>query len=361
MNIIYILKETFQKRTSAISAVLNLCETGNSVTLIAESISDYWITELQDKGVECYSIPLMLFGKNPICKLINYLVFAHKALSIINEKYTDDTIVWVYEAFTISALGKRLKKYKYVLQIQELYEDYPRRLKDISRVIHSAQLVFMPQYDRCCIYQSIFHLENRPIVLPNKPYFIPSPEQLSQLEHKYSEQLRLFKEKKVILYQGHIHPERDLTNFIKAVDLLPDDYVFVLLGKDHGILKKYKAISNKVVHIDFVPAPDYLVFTANCFFGVVTYDPKHLNTTYCAPNKIYEYGAFGKPMLGNDIPGLKQINEYNAGLLVEDNVDSIKEGLLNMIESYQKHSQGAVDLFNSVDTKDIIVKSIYCG
>lgn len=47
--------------------------------------------------------------------------------------------------------------------------------------------------------------------------------------------------------------------------------------------------------------------------GVMSYSPHQkthagvVNALYCAPNKIFEYGKYGKPMIANDVPALKYI------------------------------------------------------
>ena len=58
-------------------------------------------------------------------------------------------------------------------------------------------------------------------------------------EEKYAEQLKVFDEKKVILYQGIIARERDLSSYIKAVKELGPEYQFVLLGSDYGMVDEY--------------------------------------------------------------------------------------------------------------------------
>lgn len=110
-----------------------------------------------------------------------------------------------------------------------------------------------------------------------------------------------------------IFEERDLSNFIRAIKELGSEYKLVLLGKDRDMLRKYRQIDDSLIHIEFIPAPDYLLFTSMCHMGIVTYDPGTLNTAYCAPNKIFEYAAFGKPMIANNIPGLKVLSESGAG------------------------------------------------
>lgn len=356
MNIIYIHKDLFHKRSPVISTVLTIKELGHDVTLITEGISEYWKDELSTKGINYYEIKSNKTNI-AISKILSYKLFKYKAYKIIDSLYDRNTLLWIEGAQTIFALGRKLNDYKFNLQIQELHEKFPWQLKAISKVINNAKNVFMPEYNRACIYQCWFKLQKRPIVLPNKPYFIPNHNQLLILQKKYSKELELFKSKKIILYQGHIHKERDLTPFIRAINQLDDDYRLVLLGQDHDMFNSYQKVSNKVVHIDYITAPDYLVFTSACYIGIVSYDPLQLNTAFCAPNKIYELGAFSKPIIGNDIPGLRTILDNKAGILVEDDEFSIINGFKAIEQNYLLYSEGSKHLFDRIDTKEIIKNS----
>ena len=82
-----------------------------------------------------------------------------------------------------------------------------------------------------------------------------------------------------------------------------------------------------------------------------------INPLYCAPNKIYEYTKFSKPILCNDIPALREIvNAYNCGTIVQYPMDS--ESICNAIrdigQNYNIYSQGAGKYYNSINIKQIV-------
>jgi glycosyltransferase involved in cell wall biosynthesis len=214
----------------------------------------------------------------------------------------------------------------------------------------------MPEYNRTVLYQIWFKLKQRPIVLANKPYFIPTKESLEQLKEKYQDKISLFRNKKIILYQGLISKERDLSNYIQAIKKIKGEYQLVLLGHDYGMLQQYLEIDPELIHIDFIPAPDYLLFTSLAHIGIVTYDPYKLNSAYCAPNKIYEYAAFSLPMLGNDVPGLKNIFEqYKIGVIIKENDEnSILNGILEISNHLEKYKLLARKFYEAIDNTTII-------
>lgn len=357
MRIILIHKAEFHKRPPVISVLTILKELNYDVTLITCGISDHWKKKLKEEKIEVFIIPTK--GNDKIMKLFHYFMFRWKTKKILKRHHQkQESLLWVEGAYTLVSLGAIIKKYNYILQIQELHENTSYQLRAIKKVIYSSKAVFMPEYNRAILYQVWFKLKKRPYVLPNKPYFLPNEASLMKLSIKYNELVSNLKDSKIILYQGLINSERDLSNFVRAVKEIGDSYKLVILGKDYGILSKYKDINPDIIHIDFLPAPDYLFITSLAHIGIVTYDPYRLNTTYCAPNKIFEYSSFGVPMIGNDVPGLfYPISNNNAGIIVDsNNVQSIIDAIHEIDNQHDYYSENSRKIYDSIDNKEIIRK-----
>lgn len=356
---IYLInKECFELRPPVISTTLILSDLGYNLTVICSGINDYWKSELSNRNISVVVIPDSAHRTSRICKIIEYYQYSGKVLkTILNNGFSKESdLIWAIGGNTIVALCRILRKYKFILQIQEMHEYDTLFLKAFGRIINDAQAVFLNEYNRCAIYKVWFKMEKTPFVLPNKPYFLPNSQDLERLVDKYENMLDVFRRKKVILYQGIIHSERNMTVFIKSISEMGDEYRIVLLGKDRGLVSHYKSIAPNIIHYESLPAPDYLVFTYLAYMGIVTYDPYQLNTTFCAPNKIYEYASFGKPVLGNNIPGLQPIAKYHAGILVdENNGDAIKEAIREIDTNYAYYSEGASLFFKDTDN----VKTIH--
>lgn len=356
MKIVIVTREKLEAVPPIISLIEMLSDLGFEVQIIACGFADSVRKELKGRKVKFKRIDYCFdnsFFK--MKKAISSLKFRKKVLNILGRISFDYLIIEGQGAFKI--LGTSIKRYKYMLYILEMYTTYEKYIK---KIIYDADAVIMPQYDRAVLYQTYFGLKDRPYVLPNKPYFTLNDKKLKKLEIKYSDQLQIFKEKKVILYQGIIHKERDLTNFIRAVKSLGDDYRLVLLGKDMGVLKDYLKVDPSIIHINFIPAPDYLVFTANAYIGILTYDAHMVNCAYCAPNKLFEYAKYALPMLGNDIPGLKYTIEVNGmGEIVDEtSEESIVNGIKKIEANYRNYAEKAHWFYNSVDCK-MILRNIF--
>lgn len=359
MRVVVINKEAFHQRPPVISTVLLLNDLGYDVTLISVAINDYWNKELDVRNINRYIIPDKS-SRNRFNKVVEYLNFKKRVSAYLAQHIENkhDTLLWIIGGNTIFCLGDRIKKYRYILQIQELHENDRKYRRVFERVINDAEQVFVNEYNRSVLYQCWYNMRKRPLVIPNKPYFIDTETPYDLTSYIEESLLDELTDKKIILFQGQIVQYRDLSPYILAAKML-GGYQVVLLGNDYDMVSKYKVIDNTLIHIKRIPAPQYLAVTALAHICLITYDPHSLNNVYCAPNKIYEYGAFGKPMVGNDIPGLKLIEDYHAGILVdEDNIEAIKSAFQKIENNYQAYSEGARILYESVDNSAIISHAI---
>jgi len=354
MRIIIVNKEILQNRPPVLSTLLSLSDLGHDVSIVCVDINEYWKKELAKRDIEYYIIPDKK-KRDKISKIIEYLGFKRKVLSYLEEKVGDKhTFLWVIGGNTIYCLGDSLKRYNYILQIQELHENDVSYQRVFAKVINEAKAVFVNEYNRAILYQCWYNMKKRPYVIPNKPYFIDTNSTFDLSLYVDADSLKRIKNSKVILFQGQIVSYRDLSPYIRAVKEL-GGYQIVLLGNEYGMVDKYRLLDDSLIYIKRIPAPHYLGITALSHICLITYDPHTLNNAYCAPNKIFEYGAFGKPMIGNDIPGLKVVEKHHAGLLVdEENIITIKDALVAIEHEYRAFSEGANLLYDSVDNYSTI-------
>ena len=139
MNIIIINKEIFQNRPPVISTLLSLCDLGHNVTLVTVEINDYWRNELQKRSVSIHVVSEKK-NANRIEKVFEYLNFKNQVFKCLTKDGIDrgNALLWVIGGNTIFCLGDKLKKYRYILQIQELHEHNNRYLSAFSKVINNA-------------------------------------------------------------------------------------------------------------------------------------------------------------------------------------------------------------------------------
>lgn len=362
MKIILVHKAEFPKRPPVINSTLILSELGHDVTLITEGLNDYWKEELKRRGIKAHVIENKFIKYKTFGKVLAYLRFKNETFRIVEEekKKHASVLVWVEGAYTIVALGKKLNNYPHILQIQELHEESKMQLNAISKIINTAKVVFMPEYNRAAIYRVWFNLKKLPVILPNKPEIVANDEELEAIKEKHKETLKEIEKYKIIIYQGSIQKKRDLSSIIKAVKELGGNYKLVVMGKDSDALEEYRKIDEQFIHIDFIPAPEHLAYTSIAYIGVLSYDPYSLNNVFCAPNKIFEYAKFGIPLICNELPGLKGVlDTYKTGKAIDiDDVEDIKKTITEIGNNYEFYSNNAKEFYRTVNCKEIIKNAL---
>lgn len=359
MRIVFVHRRRFHERPPVINVIQYLTDMGHQPYLLTTDVNEYYKEWLGNRGVESFIIPFNI-TKNSIKNAINGFKWGVKSRSVINRISQKEPIVlWVEGNYTFYSLTARfINKFPHVLQHQELFNMMTSKgrymMKLLAKIMPSAVVNIAPEYNRSCIYSALLKLKQQPVLLPNKPVFFPSKVDLENLGKKYNNLLCKTNGRKIILYQGILSKERNLGAFMEALLCLDvSQYVVVLLGRKTELVEQYKKINPDIIHIDYIPAPDYLYITSRAYIGIVTYVRTELNTMYCAPNKIFEYGAYGIPMIGNDIPGLRYtIKENKMGdVCDETSVNDIKRALKYVVDHYDECSMNALKYFNSVDNK----------
>ena len=179
--------------------------------------------------------------------------------------------------------------------------------------------------------------------------------------------------RKIILYIGVLGHDRNLEPFIQAVENLEDDYCVYLLGAITGSNEKDKLESylqkyDFVKYLGFFSPPRHLAFLRYAYIGLLPYIPSNkskrqsiLNAIYCAPNKIFEYAGFGVPMIGTDVPGLRQpFEQYDIGVCCKElSPDAIIDAIHKVEERHDEMSVNCKIFYDSVDLDKIVEDILY--
>lgn len=366
MKIIYIHQKNFHHRPPVISTTMLISELGEKLEIITTGMNPYFEEYFQNKGVP-YKVFPFKYSTSTIGNTFYSEFWGRKVRKYIREQSKkDEVVLWIEGNHTITTLGYRfINKYPHVLQLQELFGIHLFKDKVqhyyMRKVSQTALAIMCPEYNRSYIYYVFFKLKTLPYVMPNKQIFFSGLSDAKFYEKKYSWLREKISGRKVILYQGTTSKERKLENFIKAFNQLDTSkYVFILMGKASPLVDEYKKHNPSLIHIDYIPAPEYLYVTSLAYIGVLSYLSYELNTVYCAPNKIFEYGMYKIPMIGNDIPGLRYLLDfYQMGKVCDLNFsDDILSAFRYIIENYDRLSINAHNYYESIDNKTIVEKVI---
>lgn len=362
VQIVFIHRRKFQERPPVISVIEHLLSLGFHPTIITGGINDFYKEKLSKRGIHFYVVPFEIKGSF-LKNVINGYIWGRKVRKLINRLAAkDELILWIEGNYTFDSLTPSfINKYPHILQHQEIpdpsFFKERLRMRTLGKIMPTALANLAPEYNRACMYRAFFQLKEPLYLLPNKPAFIPSKEDLISFKDKYSNIIQQIGGRKIILYQGILSGERSLESFVRAASHLDNkEYVTILMGKATKELENYKQIDSNLIHVNYIPAPEYLLITSLAYIGILAYAPNHLDLIYCAPNKIFEYSAFGVPMIGNDIPGLKYtIQDCGFGCICNmDSESDILSKLQQIIRNYDTMSKNAYQYYNSVDNKETV-------
>lgn len=354
-----------------ISVIQILRKFGIEVIYIgANSNSDIYDSMI-NIGVKMFVQPE--YQGNLISRFWQQFKFRYKVSPLIKKNYSERTAIWFVHYETVILLKKFFEKYDCIAHLLEFRTpEINIRYRilcgfgNMQKILQKAKKVICCEYNRAHLTKIFFNLPDLPVVFPNKMYIESndSCDANKVIEH-YQKNL---KGKKVIIYQGAFMPERKLDLFCEAINLLPDEYVFVGMGGDSEekdrLRKKYE--SDRCIFLPHIRPPYHMEITKLAYIGILSYIPlgknlsQEINVLYCAPNKIFEYGRFGIPMISNDLPSLKlQFAEIKCGELINTDQSSEIVEVIKKIESdYSSYRENALKLYDSVDVVDIVANII---
>ncbi|WP_155997197.1 glycosyltransferase [Streptococcus ruminantium] len=309
-------------------------------------------------------------NKGVFPKLIRFFSDRRKLRIAVENSMKDSDILWTTTDVAIKILGNQLMKYKHIMQLMELVQRQPLFFKSryydfpIAHYARAAYKVVVPDLDRAYIQQAWWDLKVVPTVLPNKPYSIVS-------ENLSTETLRALEimgneKRKILFYAGYISSERNIVDFARAVSKR-SDYCLYMIGQSdpHDDELNKLLQENNVVYLGNHQAPAHLEFFKYAHIGLTPYLPARsnnhpeINALYCAPNKVYEYSAFGVPMIGTNVLGLlRPFEQYGIGRCAKEmTVPEILKCIDYIDAHYEEMSQNCLDFF-AKDDLDEIVKEI---
>lgn len=156
-----------------------------------------------------------------------------------------------------------------------------------------------------------YHI-SRPITLLNA-LDPPSTFDSNRPYNLLREKLNLPITRKILLFQGGFSRHRNLENLIKAMKILKNpDIDLVMMGfGDYGAIlqalaQKLRLLNKRVYFLPAVSQAELLSYTASADLGIIPYPHVDLNSYYCTPNKLFEFIQARLPILANDSPELRR-------------------------------------------------------
>lgn len=359
-KVIYVVKEALHVYPPCITQILMLNDLGVKVTVICGDCDINTINLFRTKNIKCIVVGNKRLKPRLVGKINSYLMFRYNAWNAIKENIDNKTILWFGTVDGVISLEGKFNNIPYILNVLELYDQNSFYRNALKRTIGDSLAVIACEETRAQIMKSWWNLPKIPYVMPNKPYMHPRKRNQNPTTDELENAISKIKNKKVILYQGMIAADRDLGILAEALNEMNTDYTLVLIGRAfNNSVSNIKAIYQNTIYLGYFPAPLHLQITSYAYLGIANYDDSSLNNLFCAPNKIYEYSGFGIPVLGSNVPGLKNtIGTYCAGKCVDfTDRTAIIEAIDEIESNYERLSLNAKYFYDNTDN-NIIMKNI---
>ncbi len=356
-KIIYIVKSDLAFYPPCMSQIRMIHDLGIDIEVWFGSSKETAKRILDDAGIPYVElIDPHLLKKGLADTAYNWALFRRALLSHLRSAWKSDYLLWFGTAESAMPMMGVLGRYPYILTALELYDDQPAKARLLGMLCKGAIAVAACEIGRAYIMKTQWGLKSLPFVFPNKPYGLePNTDMPRSCEETKNIAAEL-KGKKTILYQGLFQRPQYVAPIAEALAALDAGYVFVLMGRDrYGTVEAMRQIYNDTSYYEFVPSPKHLEITSRAHIGVVLYDDTSLNKAFCAPNKIYEYSAFGIPMLANRLPGLvSTVEAYEAGICVDLIPLRIAEAIKEIEARYEEFSMNSCRFYQKVDNLKVM-------
>ena len=216
---------------------------------------------------------------------------------------------------------------------------------DFERMMRENVIVECEK-NRAYMTQAIHGLKETPLVIANKPEIDRSA--IPPLSDEAKGVFEKIGKRPVFMYQGYLAADRkDIPFILETIAKNRPDYCVLSLPGSESLNARLAPYPNAFT-LKRIPAPGHLAVTEKATVGIAMYNGGgagvwHLNALYCAPNKIYEYAAFGLPTLGNKIPGLEYtIGAAKAGIccdMTEESILAAADELALNIDAYRENAR----------------------
>lgn len=340
----YCLEEHKEERSCSIAGAtkaeyimqtIESCGRKLNVISASENISEKNLygnqIEISD-NIKLQYLPSLKRG-NKLKNLISHLLFRFRLLRIILSDVKSNDIMIVYHSVSfirLLSLIKKVKKFKLILEVEEIYGDVKQNNK-----ISKREVAFAEKYADAFIFSTQL-LEER-ISVTNRPVA------LSHGAYRVKENHNIVKKDEIIhiVYAGTSNPQKGgLNAAIDAAQYLDSRYHLHILtfGSDEILEKmkeriKYieKNTSAKITFDGALYGNEYECFLQKCDIGLSTQNLNASCNDSSFPSKILVYMSNGLRVVSVKIPAIETslVSDYMY-FYDEQNPEAIAEAIKNI-------------------------------
>ena len=214
--------------------------------------------------------------------------------------------------------------------------DFPRSQMEINLLSKVSGLIVISEALRRDLIKIVPEIQGRIWVEPDGV----AMELIQSGREQYinaRQSLGLSDEDKVVVYTGRAIKGKGVEVLIDAADYLKESGVkIIIVGKVYHpeYLEKAKRKSN-VSFVGFIPPAHVSFYAAIADFFVIPTTPDLPYAAYTSPLKMFEYMAYGKPVLASNLPVIREIlqHEYNALLFEPGDAKSLAQAIIRLLSA----------------------------
>ena len=180
-----------------------------------------------------------------------------------------------------------------------------RSIDVIKRNVDHLDLAIFPETHRMQYFCELTGLAiHRTIVIPNSCRVQSTSQVISPLLSSIPSDAIVFG------HIGNVGPDHYIHEFLSAINMIQERNVyFLMVGRYSDKVKDlFKTVSNpNFILIEEVSHKELATIYPRIDYGFILYKGIDRNFEYCAPNKLYEYWAFGIPVFAHKLGGLVDV------------------------------------------------------
>ena len=300
---------------------------GHDIDLV---VSDFSRTQSGggDLGIRIHYVPATLWASRAR-NFLEQLVFNRRAAAIIKELRPSHIHCHDLSSLLAGVWAKKELGATLIFDAHELMPESMGGIRELvwgwieKNCIPRCDRIVMPETNRIAYFKRKYLNIPSPLLLQNFPRKADIPKGKFNL---LRDMCSIKSEQKIILYTGLIAPKRSVEELISSMTMCDEKFVLVIMGEvfreyDETLRSKIRKfrLEDRVFLHGPVPHAEILRYMASCDIGTAFYNSSNLNNYYCAPNKVFEYIALGKPLLTNDYPGLlRTVEQFRQGVCLNE-------------------------------------------
>lgn len=259
------------------------------------------------------------------CSSLFYLFFKAKKEDII---YSNETLPLLFTS------------YFFKNTFYELHDFPEKKFSFYKKLFKRLRWILVTNRWKIEKLKDIFNIEN------NKFIYEPNAVEVRDFDFDISKEkardiLKLPKDKRIIVYTGHLYSWKGVDTLIEASSFLGDDFVIYLVGGTNSDIEKYRKKikgNTRTILVGHKKHEDMPLWQKSADVLVLPNTAKEdISKYYTSPMKLFEYMASKRPVVASNIPSISEIlNSKNSVMFDPDNARDLSEKIKRVFNNQEK-------------------------